>query len=129
MTNQSENYKVMKEIFNSIDGVNLSERKGNTFYYTFHLTKQMEEAGVEELDLHVRAYNGLKRAGIDTIGQLAQAIAGGTDIRRIRQCGAKSYSEIMEKLFLYNLIHLPSDKRAVFIMETVDKNRHFPDDL
>ncbi len=124
MTEQSENYKKMKEIFNSIEGVTLSERKGKTFYYTFHLTKQMEEAGIEELDLHVRAYNGLKRAGFDTIGQLAEAVAGGTDLRRIRNCGSKSYSEIMEKLFIFNLIKLPPQRRERFILDTVEKNRN-----
>lgn len=54
MTKQNENYGVMKEIFNSIEGVDLHEKKSGRFYYTMHLTAKMEEADIEVLDLGVR---------------------------------------------------------------------------
>lgn len=122
MTKQNENYGVMNEIFNSIEGVDLHEKKSGRFYYTMHLTAKLEEADIEVLDLGVRAYHGLKRAGFNTVGELVKAISGGEDIRRIRNCGAKSYSEIMERLFLYNLFNIPEGKREQFILETIEKN-------
>ncbi len=125
MTNQSEKYGMMKEIFNSIDGVDLHEKKSGRFYYTMHLTPKMEEADIEVLDFGVRAYHGLKRAGYNTVGELVAAIIGGEDIRKIRNCGAKSYSEIMERLFLYNLANIPETRREAFILETVEKNRAY----
>ena len=110
MTKQNEKYGMMKEIFNSIEGVDLHEKKSGRFYYTMHLTPKMEEADIEALDLGVRAYNGLKRAGYNTVGQLVAGITSGEDIRRIRNCGVKSYSEIMERLFLYNLVNIQEGK-------------------
>jgi len=113
----------MKEIINSIEGVDLHEKKSGRFCYTMHLTAKMEEEDIEVLDLGVRAYHGLKRAGFNTVGELVTAISGGENIRKIRNCGAKSYSEIMEKLFLYNLLNIPEGRREQFILETVEKNR------
>lgn len=127
MTKQNEKYGMMKEIFNSIEGVDLHEKKSGRFYYTMHLTPKMEEADIEALDLGVRAYNGLKRAGYNTVGQLVAAITSGEDIRRIRNCGVKSYSEIMERLFLYNLVNIQEGKREQFILDTIEKNRRAGD--
>ena len=127
MTKQNEKYGMMKEIFNSIEGVDLHEKKSGRFYYTMHLTPKMEEADIEALDLGVRAYNGLKRAGYNTVGQLVAGITSGEDIRRIRNCGVKSYSEIMERLFLYNLVNIQEGKREQFILDTIEKNRRAGD--
>ena len=82
----------------------------------------MSETPIEALDLGVRAYNSLKRAGFGTIGDLAEAIAGGTEISKIRNCGSKSCREIMEKLFLYQYSALPQEKRAKYILEVVQMN-------
>ncbi len=82
----------------------------------------MSETPIEALDLSVRAYNSLKRAGYGTIGDLAEAIAGGTEISKIRNCGVKSRREIMEKLFLYQYSALPQEKRAKYILEVVRMN-------
>ena len=127
MTKQNEKYGMMKEIFNSIEGVDLHEKKRGRFYYTMHLTPKMEEADIEALDLAVRAYNGLKRAGYNTVGQLVAAITSSEDIRRIHNCGVKSYSEILERLFLYNLVNIQEGKREQFILDTIEKNRRAGD--
>ena len=127
MTKQNEKYGMIKEIFNSIEGVDLHEKKRGRFYYTLHLTPKMEEADIEALDLGVRAYNGLKRAGYNTVGQLVAGITSGEDIRRIRNCGVKSYSESMERLFLYNLVNIQEGKREQFILDTIEKNRRAGD--
>ena len=49
-----------------------------------------------ELDLSVRSYNCLKRAGIDTVGDLRKLSAD--DLCRIRNLGRKSTEEITRKL-------------------------------
>ncbi len=87
-----------------------------------YLNTKMSETPIESLDLSVRAYNSLKRAGYVNIGDLAQDIAGGTEISKIRNCGAKSCREIMEKLFLYQYSVLPQEKRAGYIREVVQLN-------
>ena len=123
MTNQNEKYGRMKAIFNSFEGVDLHEKKSGRFFFTMYMSAGMEASDIEVLDLSVRAFNGLKRAGYHTVGDLVNAITGGNDIRRIRNCGAKSYSEIMEKLFLYNLLNIPEEKREKYLKDTIEKNR------
>lgn len=51
---------------------------------------------IEELDLSVRAYNCLKRAGIDSVGELKSI--SGDELRNIRNLGLKGFEEIKEKL-------------------------------
>lgn len=82
----------------------------------------MSETPIEALDLGVRAYNSLKRAGYGTIGELAEAIASGVEISKIRNCGTKSRREIMEKLFFYQYNVLPQEKRSNYIMEVIKLN-------
>ena len=50
---------------------------------------------IDELDLSVRSFNCLKRAGIDTVGDL---LSYGGDPMRIRNMGKKSLDEIEKKL-------------------------------
>ena len=116
-------YETMKAIFNSVEGVDLHEKKGGRFFYTMYLSEKMEKEDIDALELSVRARNGLRRADIHTVGELAIRIAQGEDIRKIRNCGAKSYSEIMEKLFIFNLVHIPEKRREQYILDTIEKNK------
>jgi DNA-directed RNA polymerase subunit alpha len=54
------------------------------------------EMTVEELDLSVRSYNCLKRAGINTVDELTQKTE--EDLMKVRNLGKKSLEEIQEKL-------------------------------
>jgi DNA-directed RNA polymerase subunit alpha len=54
---------------------------------------------VEDLDLTVRAYNCLKRAGITKVGEVLEKLQRGEDeILAIRNFGRKSLDELVEKL-------------------------------
>jgi len=88
-------------------------------FFKVQLNTKMNETPIEALNLSVRAYNNLKRAGYKTIGELADAIASGIDIRKINKCGTRSYEEIMEKLFSYQYNVLPQEKRADYIDQKV----------
>ena len=118
-TDQSQ---TLSQIIEQITGDRIHERKGGKFFFNIYLNFKMSETPIEALDLGVRAYNSLKRAGFGTIGDLAEAIAAGTEISKIRNCGAKSYREIMEKLFLYQYNSLPQEKRVGYILEVVNLN-------
>lgn len=54
------------------------------------------ETKIEELDLSVRSYNCLKRAGINTIGDLTQK--NEEEMMRVRNLGRKSLKEVIQKL-------------------------------
>lgn len=54
------------------------------------------EMTIEELDLSVRSYNCLKRAGINTVEDLIQKTED--DMMKVRNLGKKSLEEVKEKL-------------------------------
>lgn len=51
---------------------------------------------IEELDLSVRSYNCLKRAGINTVAELTQRTE--EDMMKVRNLGRKSLEEVVNKL-------------------------------
>ena len=54
------------------------------------------EMTIEELDLSVRSYNCLKRAGINTVQELANKSED--DMMKVRNLGRKSLEEVKHKL-------------------------------
>ena len=54
------------------------------------------EMTIEELDLSVRSFNCLKRAGINTVGDLVNKSED--DMMKVRNLGRKSLEEVMAKL-------------------------------
>lgn len=56
----------------------------------------MEDKKIEELDISVRSYNCLKRAGIQTVLELASKTE--EEILKVRALGKKSFKEIKDKL-------------------------------
>ena len=65
------------------------------------------EMTVEELDLSVRSYNCLKRAGIQTVQDLASKSED--DMIKVRNLGKKSLKEVKEKLIELGLGFKPID--------------------
>lgn len=62
---------------------------------------------IEELDLSVRSYNCLKRAGIQTVQELASKSED--DMIKVRNLGKKSLKEVKEKLIELGLGFRPVD--------------------
>ena len=54
------------------------------------------EMNIDELELSVRSYNCLKRAGINTVAELCDRTAD--DMMKVRNLGKKSMDEVQEKL-------------------------------
>jgi len=79
--------------------VGLTERIGDV---EIMVEKEEEERdkildmSIEELDLSVRSYNCLKRAGINTVGELIMKTE--EDMMKVRNLGKKSLEEVDEKL-------------------------------
>jgi DNA-directed RNA polymerase subunit alpha len=66
------------------------------------------ELSIEELDLSVRSYNCLKRAGINTVDDLASKTE--EDMMKVRNLGRKSKEEILQKLAELGLSLAPSEE-------------------
>ena len=63
------------------------------------IPSKIYETPIEELELTVRAYNCLKRAGITQVGEILDKLKKGQDeILAIRNFGQKSLDELMERL-------------------------------
>lgn len=65
------------------------------------------ELTIEELDLTVRSYNCLKRAGINTVEDLAKKTE--EDMMKVRNLGRKSLEEVLNKLAELGLSLSPSE--------------------
>lgn len=65
------------------------------------------EMTIEELDLSVRSFNCLKRAGINTVEELTQRTE--EDMMKVRNLGKKSLEEVQQKLEALGLSLKPSD--------------------
>lgn len=61
---------------------------------------------IEELELSVRSYNCLKRAGINTVGELVEKTD--EEMSKVRNLGKKSLDEVREKLASLGLSFRPS---------------------
>ena len=66
------------------------------------------EMTIEELDLSVRSYNCLKRAGINTVEELANKSED--DMMKVRNLGKKSLEEVIHKLEELELRLKPSEE-------------------
>lgn len=63
------------------------------------LTNEIYETPIENLDLSVRVFNSLKRAGILTVGEVLELLEKGEDaIMSIRNFGDKSLDELVDKM-------------------------------
>jgi len=66
------------------------------------------ELSIEEMDLSVRSYNCLKRAGINTVEDLANKTE--EDMMKVRNLGRKSLEEVLNRLNDFGLALRPSDE-------------------
>jgi DNA-directed RNA polymerase subunit alpha len=63
------------------------------------IPSKVYETPIEDLELTVRAYNCLKRAGITQVGEILEKLRKGEDeILAIRNFGQKSLDELMDRL-------------------------------
>jgi len=65
------------------------------------------EMSIDDLDLSVRSFNCLKRAGINTVEDLINRSEG--DMMRVRNLGRKSLEEVMNKLDTWGLNLKPDE--------------------
>ncbi len=89
--------KMMIDHLNLI--VELSEKAKEEEYMVERESEQNSqilEMPIEDLDLSVRSYNCLKRAGINTVQELTQKTE--EDMMKVRNLGKKSLKEVKQKL-------------------------------
>ena len=86
------------------------------------------EAKIEELDLSVRSYNCLKRANINTVGDLIQK--NEEEMMRVRNLGRKSLKEVIQKLRERGLdLKRSYDSEASYLDDEEDYSDESSEDL
>ncbi len=89
--------KVLSEHLNSF--IDLSDAASNVEIMNDKepdTTKKVLEMNIDELELSVRSYNCLKRAGINTVEELCNKTS--EDMMKVRNLGRKSLDEVLAKL-------------------------------
>jgi len=101
--------KILSEHLNLF--IDLSDQAKNTEIMVEKEETKKEkvlEMTIEELDLSVRSYNCLKRAGINTVEDLTNRTE--EDMMKVRNLGKKSLDEVLQKLKALGLSLKPSDE-------------------
>ena len=117
--------KVFEEIVTLVPTANfveIKERRGGKLCYPIYINEKLRTTELDALELSVRSSNCLHRAGYKTIGELVEAIESGEDLKKIRNCGAKSIDEIMEQLFCYQYCQLDTPQKIKYINKVLKLN-------
>ncbi|NLG37189.1 MAG: DNA-directed RNA polymerase subunit alpha [Clostridiales bacterium] len=86
----SEHLKLFIDLTDDVGNVEIMVEKGED------RKEKVLEMTIEELDLTVRSYNCLKRAGINTVEELVQRSED--EMMKVRNLGRKSLEEVIQKL-------------------------------
>lgn len=87
----SEHLNLFINMTDAVDGVEIMVEKEEG------KKEKVLEMTIEELDLSVRSYNCLKRAGINTVEELNEKSED--DMMKVRNLGKKSLEEVKQKLY------------------------------
>lgn len=101
--------KILSEHLNLF--INLTDHARNTEIMVEKEETKKEkvlEMTIEELDLSVRSYNCLKRAGINTVEDLINKTE--EDMMKVRNLGRKSLEEVVQKMDALGLSLTPSEE-------------------
>lgn len=82
----------------------------------------MSDISIEELNLSVRASNGLMRSGVKTLGLLMMLMESEKGIKGIRNLGLKSVKEIQNAFFTCTYNRLSNSEKAFFWQQILDSS-------
>ncbi len=85
-----DHYKVITQLNNYVQDKSYMNQQ------TEKVVNDKLDKKIEDLDLSVRSYNCLKRANINTVGELAQKTE--EEMMKVRNLGRKSLKEVVQKL-------------------------------
>ena len=128
------NENITREMNKYLEGIAIEDiflilsAKKKTFHYPVFFTKEQMSQEIEVLDLSVRAYHCLKRAGYSTLESLVNGIytkdgeTSKRQLKKIRNLGQNSADEIMIKLMNYQFMVLPDYNKKDYMNKILDLN-------
>lgn len=122
----------MNKNLNAKELVRMSEQNGfiQTVYSAFGssvdvsipISEKDMDTDITELNLSVRAFNGLKRRGVSTIRDLVNIIENG-ELHCVRNLGRLSVSQIKTIVLDYCYSQLTDYEKLSFFQKMIDTNR------
>lgn len=95
---------------------------GNRLHFRVPMTQALWDTAIDELNLTVRARNGLMRAGTDTIGKVAELIMSDGGLSKVRNLGRKSIAEIKTAILEEGYNQLDRSAQIVFWQDFIEAN-------
>ena len=121
-----EEYKVVEEIYQAIETHGLMPTIKKLFGAGTKIQIPFSEAScnteIEKLDLSVRSYNCLKRAGLNTVSRVIDAMHEDS-LWKIRSLGKNSRAEIHVRIYEFGYYNLSERGRRNFAKTLLELNR------
>lgn len=92
------------------------------FRFPVYPDSEAMKEDIAAMELSVRSYNCLKRAGYTTISSLVNGISNKEDLMTIRNCGIKSQREILLFIFLYQYSKLKPERKIMYQKRVYEMN-------
>ena len=112
----------MNRVLNGITIEDIQILKGTHFKFPVYLSEAYMNNDIMDMELSVRSYNCLKRAGIQTVGDLVNRIDKEDDLKSFRNLGMKSAKEILFGLFTNQFAQLDNDRRKSYMEKVLRMN-------
>ena len=122
------NSKYVLTLFESAEKIGLVTTLapfGSNIRFNIPLSKKLCDKSIDDMDLSVRASNGLKRSGAMTIGELTDTIMSEKGLETVRNLGKKSISEIKTKLLCLAYKDLTDNEKKTFWVKFLELNTDY----
>lgn len=98
------------------------KERGDHFRYPVYMSEVFMKTPLEDMELSVRAYHCLQRAGYKTIGDVVSRIEGRADLLKIRNMGKLSANEVMLGLCCFQYSMLNEERKKKFVKRVLELN-------
>lgn len=98
------------------------KERGEHFRYPVYMNEKFMNTSLEDMELSVRAYHCLQRAGYKTIGDVVSRIEGRADLLKIRNMGKLSANEVMMGLCCFQYSMLNEERKEKFVKRVLELN-------
>lgn len=121
----------MNKYLNDTTIEDIMMKHSKMFHFRVNLTRSQMEQDIEVLDLTPRAYNCLRRAGINKVGDLINkystkdTMSSKQQLRRNRNLGEKTAIDILLKLFYYQFSITPEEEKADYMRSVIESNSEY----
>ena len=126
------NESILREMNRYLNDTTIEEiliRNRKMFHFKVMFTSEQMAQDIDVLDLRPRAYNCLKRYGYNTVGDVVNGVetreeeSSKRQLLKIRNLGRNTAEEILMKIFYYQFLVLPDEKKCDYMQKIVIANQ------